>query len=305
MKTAIVHPNTLLGQAVRERLEQSSRLEAPALLATDEEKVGTLSESGGEAALLQLLNGTEADLYFACGDIDQQMEAANMVRDGTVVHVGDAAQTPYSVAKIAPPTADSIRVYCPSPANIALAHFLSPLAEFGPSGSAVVLSGASALGSEALDELLDQTRAILAFTGDIPTEHLHQQLAFNVIAPESMSAWDEFASIVPECSLTLNSIQAGIFHGSGIEVDLRFASQVPTADQVGELLNDLPYFKVYDKAEPLGTVEAAGGDVVQVSRIVATDSGVAAWMAFDNLTLAARNAVEIGEEIAARRLAVN
>ena len=70
----------------------------------------------------------------------------------------------------------------PHPAVVLLALLLDPLRELGLSEAAAwLVQPATVHGRRGLDELMEQTRALLAFADDKPTDVFGQQLAFNVL----------------------------------------------------------------------------------------------------------------------------
>lgn len=297
---------------MRERLQRSSVLEVNSLLTTREDEVGTLSEAEDEAALVQQLTGTEADLYFVCGSPAEQRTVATAVERGVVIHLepGGVPDVAYAVAErpIDLGDGDAAQLYCPSPIAAALTRLLEPLAEFDIAASVVVLRGASSVGGAALDELLEQTRALLSFSGEMPTESLKTQLAFNAVGGEPPADLDrELAALLPASPVSVRVLDLGIFHGVGLTLDLRHRGGGGGDDLAGEIarrLEDDPYLKIAGDTL-VGTMDAAGSDSILLATPQTRPDGASLWAVFDNLTLAARNAVELAESLPDRWLKVN
>ncbi len=315
MKTAVVNSSSLIGKALRDQLRDSQVLQADSLLTTDQELIGTLADTGDEAALIQGLTGSEADLYLVCGTPEQQQKVDDQVDSRVLIHVEPTTPGTFDYAVAGLTSFDSAnavpkRVYCPTAVGIALTHLLAPLADLKPSGSAIALQGASSAGGGALDELLEQTRSILSFSGDMPKQTLSVQLAFNAVDTLHHSDIEaEVSSLLPQASLAVRTIDVGIFHGVGLSVDLTLtASDDPASDLAGQVLERLqssPYIEPQASDQPLGTVDGAAADHVKLGRVESRAYGVNLWAVFDNLTLSARNAVELAEGLATNRLIAN
>lgn len=315
MKSAIVHPNSILGQAVQERLQRSPTLNLEHLLTTRDDEFGTLSAADEGAGLIQELTGDEADLYFVCGDPDEQRRVAEAVRSGVVIHVKPTAHSEVvpAVAGASRDVADGddevLRLHCPSPIAVALTHLLRPLADLDLFGSIVALRGASSASGAALDELLEQTRSLLSFSSEMPTENLKTQLAFNAIGGGSADNLEgELDGLLPGTPLSTRILDVGIFHGVGLVVDLHSRGEAPPDDLAAEIhrrVSSDPYIEARDDDALLGTVDAAGSDGILLAEVVARRHGAGLWAVFDNLTLAARNAVDLAEELPDRWLKVN
>lgn len=315
MRAAIVHPNSILGQAVQERVQRSSILQLHSLLTTRENEFGTLGEAGESAALTQELKGDEADVYFVCGAPEEQARVAKAVRSGVLIHVEPTADRDAhrSVAGesvvLDNGSDDLLRLRCPSPIAVALTHLLRPIADLQLSASVVALRGASSTGAAALDELLEQTRSLLSFSGEMPTQALETQLAFNAVGGASADDLErELDGLLPECRLCARLLEVGIFHGVGLAVDLTTQADQPAAELVREVqarLADAPYVEAQPADTLLGTVDAAGSDGILLAAVQQRQHGVGLWAVFDNLTLAARNAVDLAENLPDRWLKVN
>ncbi len=316
MRTAIVHASSILGKALHERLQQSQVLSVDALVTTHDEEVGTLSEAAGAAALTQLLTGEEADIYFVCGTPDEQRAVAATVQRGVVIHVEPTggASLNYGVAgretKVDSDDSELLTVHCPSPVATALTHLLLPVAGLDLFASAVVLKGASSSGGAALDELLEQTRSLLSFSGEMPTEALKTQLAFNAVGFESAGDLEsEVSSLLPGTPLAVRTLDVGIFHGVGLAVELQPRSDEITVAGLAQVVvsevASRPYIETRAADDNLSTIDAAGSDGILLAEIQPGAHGVGLWAVFDNLTLAARNAVDVAEALGERWLKVN
>ncbi|MFQ5597072.1 MAG: aspartate-semialdehyde dehydrogenase [Nitrospiria bacterium] len=171
----------------------------------------------------------------------------------------------------------------------------------------------SGTGKEAIDELMDQTKAILSFKE--PRHRVyHQQIAFNCIVDwdcdpstgdteEEQKIVEETKKILGEPSLkiTATTIRVPVFRSHGESVTLECEKKISPNEARG-LLSEAPGICVFDDPArklyptPLDTV---GRDDVYVGRVRedrSTESGLHLWVVADNLRKgAALNAVQIAE----------
>ncbi len=183
----------------------------------------------------------------------------------------------------------------------------------------VVLStyqSVSGAGSEALDELFNQTRGIYLNQSFTDTKKVFtKQISFNLIphidtfsddgyTKEEQSIVDETHKILDSrISLTATCVRVPVFIGHSISVNIEFDRLVSKED-IKTLLSEQESIVVVDYNADEGyvtPVEAAGEDKVYVSRIridETVENGVNLWVVSDNLRKgAALNMVHIAEEI--------
>ncbi|MCX8034392.1 MAG: aspartate-semialdehyde dehydrogenase [Thermodesulfovibrio sp.] len=173
----------------------------------------------------------------------------------------------------------------------------------------------SGTGKKAMDELLQQTVALLNFK-DIEIKVYPHQIAFNVLphidkflengyTKEEMKMVNETKKIMGDYSIkiTATTVRVPVFRGHSESINIETEKKI-TAQQVRELLSKAPGVVVIDNPEkneyPL-PIYASGKDEVFVGRIredESIDNGINMWLVSDNLRKgAALNAVQIAEEL--------
>lgn len=325
-RVAILGPTTLLGQELRQTLERRRHLwDDLRLLAGSAEEEGTVTEAAGAAAIVapadpEALAG--ADLVFACGALDHDLPLVRRrVEAGgaTAILLSPEARAEHGVPVVAGIDPDAARpggiLVSPHPAAVVLSYLLAPLAgpaaALGAEGaSATVIQPVSMLGSRALEDLLDQTRDLVAMTGERRKTAFDRQLAFSLYpAPEGSAGIAELARSASGADLPLavHSLQGAIFHGLSCSLFVRFACD-PGVKAVRKAL-------AAQKHVRLSAAEAAAGDVpapidaaaqeeVLVGSVRADPDypgGYWIWAVLDNLVRGgALNAVEVAELVVGR-----
>ena len=181
----------------------------------------------------------------------------------------------------------------------------------------------SGTGQKAIDELRDQTRAVL--DGELPQPHVYPHaIAFNVIPQvETFSDGDDYTTeerkVMAETSKILEAspdelrvsatcARVPVVTGHSISANVETARDF-SPEECRELLSEAPGLVVVDSPEagvyPLAT-DVAGRDDVLVGRIRRDPSHPRAlnmWIVGDNLRKgAATNAVQVAELLAERDL---
>jgi aspartate-semialdehyde dehydrogenase len=173
----------------------------------------------------------------------------------------------------------------------------------------------SGTGKKAMDELLQQTVALLNFK-DIEIKVYPHQIAFNVLphidkflengyTKEEMKMVNETKKIMgdPSIRVTATTVRVPVFRGHSESVNIETEKKI-TAPEVREILSKSLGVVVIDNPEkneyPL-PIYASGRDEVFVGRIREDESienGINMWVVSDNLRKgAALNAVQIAEEL--------
>ncbi len=171
----------------------------------------------------------------------------------------------------------------------------------------------SGAGKKAMDELLEQTRAILSFK-PVEKKVFPHQIAFNCLphidvfldngyTKEEMKMVNETRKIMedPEIQVSPTCVRVPVFISHSEAVTIETETKV-TAEKARELLENFPGVKVVDDPEnnlyPLA-IDVAGKDECFVGRIredVGIENGLSMWIVADNLRKgAALNAVQIAE----------
>jgi len=171
----------------------------------------------------------------------------------------------------------------------------------------------SGTGKKAIDELFDQTRALINFIGWENRVYPHR-IAFNCLphidvfqdngyTKEEMKMVNETRKIFEDNTIgvTATTVRIPVFfgHSESINVETRSSFSV---EEVTALLEDAPGVKVIDDPKnnlyPLA-IDAAGKDETLVGRIRRDESienGINMWVVADNIRKgAATNAVQIAE----------
>jgi len=171
----------------------------------------------------------------------------------------------------------------------------------------------SGKGKEAMDELFEQTRAILSFQ-DVKAEVFPYQIAFNCIphidtfldngyTREEMKMVNETRKIMEDEGLriTATTVRVPVYIGHCEAVNIETEKKL-TANEARAILSKAPGVIVYDDPKrniyPI-PLDVAGKDTVFVGRIREDESiqkGLNLWIVADNLRKgAATNAIQIAE----------
>ncbi len=214
-------------------------------------------------------------------------------------------------AEASHPGSSAIQVIA-HPAAIAVAMLLAPLSRLSTIRRAMVhvFEPASEQGQRGLDELRQQTIAVLSFQ-KLKTDVYDAQSAFNLLARYGEEALESLELIeqrlerhlasllaaypsIPMPSLRL--IQAPVFHGHSFSIWIEFEEN-PGVDAISRSLTDAGLDVRAD--EPPNNVGVASAEGLSVGAIAQDPNCTRAcwfWMAADNLRLAADNAVSVAWE---------
>ena len=174
----------------------------------------------------------------------------------------------------------------------------------------------SGTGKKAIDELFDQSRAMINFL-DYETRVYPHRIAFNCLphidvfmdngyTKEEMKMVNETRKIMEDDSIavTATTVRVPVFFGHSESVNVETKDPI-SAEDVKVLLQNSPGVKVMDDPQknlyPLAT-DAAGQDLTLVGRIRQDESianGINMWIVADNIRKgAATNAVQIAQVLA-------
>jgi aspartate-semialdehyde dehydrogenase len=174
----------------------------------------------------------------------------------------------------------------------------------------------SGTGKKAIDELFDQTRAMINFL-DYETRVYPHRIAFNCLphidifmdngyTKEEMKMVNETRKIMEDDSIavTATTVRVPVFFGHSESVNVETKDPI-SAEDVKGLLQNSPGVKVMDDPQknlyPLAT-DAAGQNLTLVGRIRQDESianGINMWIVADNIRKgAATNAVQIAQVLA-------
>ena len=177
----------------------------------------------------------------------------------------------------------------------------------------------SGAGKAGMDELFEQTRAILV-NDPVECRKFTKQIAFNVIPHidsflDDGSTKEEWKMVAetkkildPKIKVTATCVRVPVFVGHSEAINIEFADEI-SAKQAQDLLREAPGVMLVDKREDGGYVtpiECVGDYATYVSRVredSTIDNGLNLWCVSDNLRKgAALNAVQIAELLGRRHL---
>ncbi|MEL6287724.1 MAG: aspartate-semialdehyde dehydrogenase [Pseudomonadota bacterium] len=178
----------------------------------------------------------------------------------------------------------------------------------------------SGAGSEAMDELFNQTKGKFVPGGELEPERFTKQIAFNCIPHidvfmEDGYTKEEWKMLVetkkildPKIKLSATCVRVPVFVGHAEAVNVEFENPI-TVEEAREAMREAPGLLVVDKREDGGyvtPVECVGDFATYVSRIredATVENGLAFWCVSDNLRKgAALNTVQIAETLINRNL---
>jgi aspartate-semialdehyde dehydrogenase len=317
---AILHLGNLPGKELRETLGRGATgptFREVRLLSTIDEEIGTLTEAGGAAAVVQRYEPGSLDgvgVAFFCGPIAANRPVlAELPPETTgVVLSPDAtlADGHPVVAGINPRPSGAGSggtpvLLSPHPAVVLLAHLLHPLGAFAPREAvATVIQPASMHDDPGIEELFEQTRQIVALTPRRRSPLFGAQLAFNLLPAERGAELETaiaslLAAVLPaELPLSIQLVQGAVFHCLTVSLHLRFAGAPPTAQVVRKALAASPFVELVRDPRHLGPIDAAASDKVLVGATHGDEHGFWVWAVMDNLTRGgALNALEIAAAV--------
>lgn len=210
----------------------------------------------------------------------------------------------------------------PNCSTAPLVMVLNELRKLSPLKRVVVSTyqSVSGAGKEAMEELREQTKGVLA--GETPRpEHIKHPIAFNLVpaidsfldsgyTKEEMKVTNESRKILdePDLPITATAVRVPVYvcHSEAVNVEFEQPVSVEAAREVlskaeGIELMDDPANHVYPRP-----MECAGTDPTYVGRLrtdVSHPNGLNFWLVSDNLRKgAALNAIQIAEAMVARGL---
>lgn len=171
----------------------------------------------------------------------------------------------------------------------------------------------SGTGKKGMDELLEQTRALLSFK-EIVNKVYPYQIAFNCLphidtfddegySTEELKMINETKKIMEDDSIkvTATTVRVPVFHCHSESVNIETEEKI-TVQEVQDILSKTPGVVVHDNPKQLRyplAIQVAGKDEVYVGRIredKTIPNGLNLWIVADNLRKgAALNAVQIAE----------
>ncbi len=283
------------------------------LSAAVDPEFATLSELDG-AALVQPLSAEAldgVDLMFLCGEPDPAALPWTLAAAGTTtVALASEAAPEGGIPVVSGVNLEAAvpggLLISPHPAVVLLTLLLDPVRALGLTEAAAwLVQPATMRGSPGLDELMEQTRTLLAFAEERPTAVFGQQLSFNLLptAEDPAPRAREIAALIGGgVAPAIEILQGAIFHSFTASVLIGFPDD-PGGTAIEQALAARPQLARHDPAggPGPGPIAAAGNDRVLLGPVSAA-AGLPGryWLraVMDNLTRGgALNAVEIAAAV--------
>jgi len=334
MKTfdvAVVGATGAVGNEMIKVLEQRNFPVGKLRLLASERSLGKSLEYRGQSLPVEVLKedsfaGVQIGLFSAGGSVSEKF-APLAARAGCVVVDNTSAfrmvpDIPLVVPEVNP---EAIALYKnrriianPNCSTIQMVVALKPIHDAVRIKRIVVSTyqAVSGTGKKAIEELSEQTRALLSFQEPVVKVYPHR-IAFNCLpqidvfldngyTKEEMKMVNETKKIMndPGIAVTATTVRVPVFFSHSESVNIETEKKI-TAAEVRELLSRAPGVKVVDDPKnrlyPMA-IDAAGRDETFVGRIREDESianGINLWVVSDNLRKgAALNAVQIAEILA-------
>ena len=331
-RVAIVGAGSLKGKEVAEVLDQRNFPALDVKLLDDDESLGQLEAMKDEVTFIQSVRSEQfdkIDFTFFASDAEctrknfKQVQAAgSAIVDLSYAlenEPGAMIRAPWVQRELGQVNTLDLQpgpAVIAHPAALVLALLLGRLHSASPITRAVatVLQPASEHGQKGMDELHEQTVSLLSFQ-QLPKKQFDVQVAFNMIsrfgeqASSSLRSVSDrilshYKKIAPErrAAPSVTVVQAPTFHGYAISLNVELSGVADIAE-LSRVLAGEHVSLVPGSEEAPNNVNAAGQGEILIS--VASDPSNAnsawAWIAFDNLRIAAITAVECAEAMAASR----
>lgn len=330
-RVAIVGAGNVKGKEISDVLVDRNFPAVDIKLLDGDDSAGKLEAPGDEVTFIQRVHGEQFDrvdfTFFAADAASTQSYWKIAHRAGSTVLDLTSALEDEPDATVRSPWIERQRLQMVTPqlqpGPVVVAHpvatvlslILLRLQKVGAVSNAVafVLEPASERGQKGMDELHEQTVNLLSFQ-PLPKNVFDTQVAFNLASRLGEQAQPALAEIEATiirhfgkiagtelAAPSLLLIQAPIFHGHALALHLKM--QTSNVEAVSQALAGEHVTVTQGVDEAPSNVNAAGhGDIlVSVSPDVNQPGHFWLWAAADNLRVAASNAVECAETLAASR----
>jgi aspartate-semialdehyde dehydrogenase len=325
-RLAIVGAGTLKGKEVADVLNDRNFPSMDVKLLDDDESLGKLETVGDEVTFIQNVRTEQfqnIDFTFFAAAAESTRKNWKTARDAgsAIVDLSSALEdepdavvrSPWIERQLGQALVPELQ---PGPAVVAhsASVVLALLLLRVQKAVALVFEPASEHGQSGMDELHEQTVNLLSFQ-QLPKKIFDTQVAFNMVARYGEQSVPTLATVesrvlkhyqriagkdAPVPSLLL--VQAPIFHGHAFAVHVELG-QAADLESISRALTGEHVSLTQGADDAPTNVSAAGQGNIQVS--VTADSsqpnGFWLWASSDNLRLAAANAVECAETMAATR----
>jgi aspartate-semialdehyde dehydrogenase len=324
---AVVGATGAVGQEMLKTLEQRNFPVAKLKALASARSAGKKVKFKGEEITVEELKpesfeGVDIALFSAGGSRSKEF-APEAVKRGAVVIDNSSAfrmdpEVPLVVPEVNPEDVEWHKgiIANPNCSTIQMVVVLKPLHDLAKIKRVVVSTyqAVSGAGAQAIEELKEQTKAILEGRPVPPPNKIPKQIAFNCVphidvffddgyTKEEVKMINETKKIMHDDSIKVSPtcVRVPVFVGHSESVNLEFERPV-TVEEARAALEKAPGVKVVDDFKNLvypTPIDVAGKDEVLVGRLRRDDTiehGLNLWIVGDNLRKgAALNAVQIAE----------
>jgi aspartate-semialdehyde dehydrogenase len=330
-RVALVGGGLLKGKEIADVLNERKFPSADVKLLDDDESLGQLEAVGEEITFVQSVRSDQFKdvdfAFFACDQATTRRswelarQASCSILDLSFLLDDEASariRSPWIEKQLGQDLQLELQpgpmVVVAHPAAVALALIVLRAQQAGKlrNVAATIFEPVSERGRKGIDELQEQSVNLLSFQ-TLPQEVFDTRIAFNLVrryGEKSVPTIDSVErrivkhyqhiagkdALVPAVAL----LQAPVFHGHSFMIFVETVETVALGDMTQALQGD--HVEITRAAEePPSTVLAAGQDeiLISISRDASNPNGFWIWAATDNLRVAARNAVECAESMAA------
>lgn len=272
--------------------------------------------------------GVDIAFFSASTEVSKQIIPAAVKAGAVVIDDSSAWRMEADVPLVVPEVnAEDLEghkgiISIPNCPTTPLVHTLWPLHITNPIKRVIVdtYQSVSGQGAKAVQELTDQTRAVL--DGNSATAHVFpHQIAFSLLphvdvflgsgyTKEEWKIMNETKKIMhePDLAVSATCVRVPVYVGHCEAVHIEFSRPI-TPEEVNTLLRETPGITIQDESSvnlyptPRGVVGKDDTFVGRIRQDASHPMGIALWIASDNLRKgAALNAIQIAEELIARRL---
>jgi aspartate-semialdehyde dehydrogenase len=331
-RVAIVGAATLKGKEVAEVLSDRNFPALDVKLLDDDESLGRLESVGDEICFIQNLRAEQFQhLDFTFFASDQEctrktwkiaQQAGSAIVDLSFGLEGEPRaliRSPWlerQLGQLPAPELQPAPVVVAHPAAVVLGLLLLRLHKSGgvKRAAATAFEPASEHGQKGIDELHEQTVNLLSFQ-QLPKKIFDTQVAFNMVTRYGKQSVPTLAAVehrvlehyqritgyaAPLPSLFL--VQAPVLHGHAFAIHVEMENSADVESISKAVAGDHVKFADVPEDSP-SNVNAAGQGDILVSLVPDANLSNAYWLwaAADNLRIAAANAVECAESMAASR----
>jgi len=318
-RIVIAGASSLLGAELKSLLEESRFAACDFRLVDEETVAGTLTEAGGEAAVIQPVEEDSFDkawiVFFAASAVFTKTNLALAQRSGAnlIDLSGELAGQPEVAAwlpKLSGGSPNSAKMFAvPTAAAEIVARLTIALSSLRPSAiSVVAFQPVSAAGKPGIEELESQTGQLLSFQS-VGKQVFDAQVAYSMLdrfGPSSTQSLGsalsslrrEVRCVLPASANTpaIQLLHAPVFYGATVSACAFLAGNADSSI-IAKLCSDTGFTVTGNDSAP-NNVTSAGEITLQLAPPSPDSSASGAfwfWVAADNLRLPASNAVKLAE----------